>query len=154
MQLRKEAWKKFRTSTGFEQLVNWVIGCCVLCHYLINNCWSWLEDVGDCFSFYRGNNPSSSIGTNQLGMVVGGLTCGEHTVTLDDSGLALVSFWAHRTLPVGRVRPLGTNVVREAQAVNQFGSSSLWTFVNEMKRGRNVRLIWLISRAYTEYTFY
>ena len=56
---------------------------------------------------------------------MGGLTCGEHTITLDDSGLALVSFWAHRTLPVGRVRPLGTNVVREAQAVNQFGSSSL-----------------------------
>ena len=53
------------------------------------------------------------------------LTCGEHTIRLDDSGLALVSFWVHSTLPVGRVRPLGTNVVREAQGVNQFGSSSL-----------------------------
>ena len=38
------------------------------------------------------------------------------------------------------VRPLGANVVREAQAVNQFGFSSLWTFLNEMKRGGNARL--------------
>ena len=56
---------------------------------------------------------------------MGCLTCGENTSTLDDSGLAVVSFWAQRALPVGRVRPLGANVVREAQAVNQFGFSSL-----------------------------
>ena len=56
---------------------------------------------------------------------MGCLTCGEHTNTLDDSGLAVVSSWAHRALPVGLVRPLGTNVVKEAQAVNQFGFSSL-----------------------------
>ena len=120
---------------------NWVWTCNFADNYLINNCWSWLEDVGNCFSFYRGNNLSGSIGTNRLGMVVGCLTCSEDTNTLDDSGLAVVSFWAHRTLPVGRVRPLGANVVREAQAVNQFGFSSLWTFLNEMKRGGNVRLL-------------
>ena len=94
-------------------------------NYLIHNCCSWLEDVCDCFSFYRGYNLSSSIGANRLGMVVGCLSCGEHTSTLDDSGLAMVSFRAHRALPVGRVRPLATNVVREAQAVNQFGFPSL-----------------------------
>ena len=99
-----------------------------------------LEDVCDCFSFYPGNNLSSSIGTNWLGMVVGCLTCGEHTNRLDDSGLAMVSFWVHRALPVGRVRPLATNVVREAQAVNQFGFPSLWSFLDEMKRGGNIRL--------------
>ena len=124
-------WKKFSKLSYY---------CCVLCHYLINNCWSWLEDIGDCFSFYCRNNLNSGIGTNRLGVVVDGLTCSEHTITLDDSGLALVAFWAHRTLPVGCVRPLGTNVVREAQAVNQFGSSPLWTFLNQMKRGGNVRL--------------
>lgn len=111
-------------------------------NYLINNSWSWLEDVSDCFLFYRLNNLSSSIGTNRLGMVVGCLTCGEHTNTLDDGGLAVVSSWAHCALPVGLVRPLGTNVVREAQAVNQFGFSSLWTFLNRMKRGGNVR-VWM-----------
>lgn len=107
---------------------------CTVSLYLVNNCWSWLEDVGDCFSLYRGNNLSSSIGTNLLGMVVGGLTCSEHTITLDDSGLALVSFWTYHTQPVGCVRSLGTHVVRETQAVKQFGSSSLWTFLHEMKR--------------------
>ena len=47
-------------------------------------------------------------------MVVDGLTFGKHTNTLDDSGLALVSFWAHRTLPVGFERPLGMNIVTRA----------------------------------------
>lgn len=47
-------------------------------------------------------------------MVVGGLSYSEHTNMLDDSGLSLVSFWAHWTLPVGHVRPLRMNVIGEA----------------------------------------
>lgn len=58
-----------------------------------------------CFSFYCGNNLS----TEQYRCLPAGNGCGrpdlrrdEHTNMLDDSGLALVSFWANRTPAASR----------------------------------------------------
>ena len=77
-------------------------------------------------------------------MVVRALPWLEGPVPLRHRGLARISLWAHRTLPISCVGTPGMDVVGEAKAVDEAGLSTFRSLLDQLESYR-LRNYWRFS---------